>query len=363
MKGPLTMFTRFHVATSEPITRAGGLHNYVLSLAAGQARLGLRAVIGHEVTSGGGFNTAGDDIAFAPSNLTRDDSIHLHFAQSARLIRPALTGTRARLIFHFHGPWAAEGRVQGDSRLKQAAKRLLERSEYRRYGTFIVASDAFGEVLARDYGVRSGQITTVYPGVDTVRFSPVDRKEARLRLGVDVDRPTISCVRRLEPRMGLLNALELAARLPDVQLLIAGTGSMERELRSRVEELRLADRVHLLGRVPDKQLPDVFRAGDVTLVPTLALEGFGLIVLESMACGTPVISTRVGGLPEAMGPFADIYSVNLASDVDAMVDLYYAVTEQGARLAEEVRNYALTKSLEEMARAVERVVQRADNDQ
>lgn len=355
------MQTRFHVASREPITRSGGLHNYVISLAAGQEAIGRLALIAHEIGARGAYRVTGEERVPNFSDLREDDSVHLHFAQSARLIRPALSHTRAQRIFHFHGPWAAEGRVQGDGRMKQVAKALLERREYRRYGAFIVASDAFGRVLAEEYGVDPARITTVYPGVDTARFSPGSRREARLRLGVDVDAPTISCVRRLEPRMGLFNAIEVAALLPDIQLLIAGTGSLERDLRERVKDLGLEARVHLLGRVSDDQLPDVFRAGDVTLVPTLALEGFGLIVLESMASGTPVVATRVGGLPEAMGPFRVDYVVDEPSDAHLMASLCTSAIRQGATLAASVRAYAETRSLIEMAKSVEVVVEGAQH--
>ncbi len=159
--------------------------------------------------------------------------------------------------------------------------------------------------------------------------------------------------------MGLRHALEVAKKLPEAQLLIAGTGSMESELSSQIEELDLVGRAHLLGRVPNEQLPDVFRAGDVTLVPSLALEGFGLVVLESMACGTPVVATRVGGLPEAMGPFADNYCVDEAFNVEAMVHLARAAIDVGEPLAVAVRNFAQKRSLKTMAHNVERVVEGA----
>jgi glycosyltransferase involved in cell wall biosynthesis len=83
-------------------------------------------------------------------------------------------------------------------------------------------------------------------------------------------------------------------------VLIAGRGPIEAELRRQIDELGLADHVRLLGFVPDDELPRAYRAATITVVPTVALEGFGLVVAESFAAGTPCLVTPVGGLPEAV---------------------------------------------------------------
>ena len=87
--------------------------------------------------------------------------------------------------------------------------------------------------------------------------------------------------------------------MPNVLVLIAGRGPIAPELEKQIHALGLADNVRLLGYVPDDDLPCAYRAADLTIVPTIALEGFGLIVAESFAAGTPCLVTPVGGLPEA----------------------------------------------------------------
>ena len=75
---------------------------------------------------------------------------------------------------------------------------------------------------------------------------------------------------------------------------------MAGELRAQIERNNLSDNVRLLGFVPDADLPFAYRAANITVVPTQVLEGFGLIVAESLAAGTPCLVTPVGGLPEAV---------------------------------------------------------------
>jgi glycosyltransferase involved in cell wall biosynthesis len=93
----------------------------------------------------------------------------------------------------------------------------------------------------------------------------------------------------------------LDRELPDgSMLLIVGDGPQREELALRVEEPGLAGRARVLARVADSELPDVYRAADVAAVPSVALEGFGLVALEAAACGTPTVVSNVGGLPEAV---------------------------------------------------------------
>jgi glycosyltransferase involved in cell wall biosynthesis len=83
--------------------------------------------------------------------------------------------------------------------------------------------------------------------------------------------------------------------------MIAGTGWMAPQLKQQIEAAGLENHVRLLGFVPDADLPLSYRAADLTVVPTVALEGFGLTTIESMAAGTPPIVTPVGGSPEVVG--------------------------------------------------------------
>jgi SAM-dependent methyltransferase len=90
--------------------------------------------------------------------------------------------------------------------------------------------------------------------------------------------------------------------VPEALLLIGGTGSLRDDLESLTASLDLNDRVRFLGFVPDEQLPLYYQAADLFVLPTRELEGFGLVTVEALACGTPVLGTPVGATPEILHP-------------------------------------------------------------
>jgi glycosyltransferase involved in cell wall biosynthesis len=233
------------------------------------------------------------------------DLIDAHFAlyAAAPLLLGAARGRPA--VFHFHGPWAEENLAAHDSsRGRFLLRRALERRVLRRADAQVVLSSAFRRVLLERYGLTPWEIHVWPPGVSLEQFDPGDRDAARARLAIAPGAFVAACVRRLVPRMGidvLLDAWqELGAELPDGStLLIVGEGPLAPELAARAAQPPLEGRVRLLGRVGDEELADVYRAADVAVVPTLAVEGFGLVVLEAAACGTPSIVSDVGGLREA----------------------------------------------------------------
>jgi glycosyltransferase involved in cell wall biosynthesis len=210
------------------------------------------------------------------------------------------------LITHFHGPWAAESAANDAPQAAvEQVKAVIERTVYRRSDRCIVLSEAFGQVLVSAYGVAPERVRRVPGGVDVDAFAvdgtPAD---ARQRLTWPQNRPIVLAVRRLVPRMGLEQLIDAIAivrqDVPDVLVLIAGKGPLQDELQNRIDALELQDHVRLLGFLPEADLPYAYRAATLTIVPTVSLEGFGLITLESMAAGTPPLVTPVGGLPEAV---------------------------------------------------------------
>jgi glycosyltransferase involved in cell wall biosynthesis len=234
------------------------------------------------------------------------DVVDAHFALYA--LAPLLLG-RLRgkpVILHFHGPWAQENAAAGDrSALGRAARTTLERLAYRRADEAIVLTSAFRQVLVERYRVDPWKVHVEPPGVDLERFAPGPADAARATLGVDGGAFVAVTVRRLEARMGLEVLIDAWAQAVDElpagsTLLIAGDGSRRTALEAVVAERGLLASIRILGRVTDATLVDLYRAADVAVVPTLEHEGFGLVVLEAAACGTPSIVTAVGGLPEAV---------------------------------------------------------------
>jgi glycogen synthase len=208
-------------------------------------------------------------------------------------------------VVHFHGPWAFEAAAEGESSRAVSFKQAIERVTYATARRFIVLSEAFRDVLVRRYRVREERVDIVPGGVQADVFNTgLSRSETRERLGWPKDRLILLTVRRLARRMGLENFIEavdqLRSKEPAILAVLAGTGPLSRELATLVEQKNLQEHVKLAGFVPDADLPLAYRAADLSVVPSIALEGFGLIVLESLAAGTPVIVTPVGGLPEVV---------------------------------------------------------------
>lgn len=213
------------------------------------------------------------------------------------------------LVMHFHGPWALESRAEGGGRLSTWGKWAIEKLVYQRTNGFIVLSEAFRQILHKTYSVPLEKIFIVGGGIDTAQSDlGLLIAQAREKLGWQKDRRIILCVRRLVQRMGLENLISAIALVrnqhPDVLLLIAGKGAISEALRSQIKELQLEDHVQLLGFVPDQDLAIAYRAAELSIVPTISLEGFGLIVIESLAAGTPVLGTPIGGIPEILQPLA-----------------------------------------------------------
>jgi glycogen synthase len=145
--------------------------------------------------------------------------------------------------------------------------------------------------------------------------------------------------------MGLENLISAISavrrRVPEVLLLIAGNGALSKELKARVRSLGLENSIRFLGFVSDEDLPTVYRAADLSIVPTVALEGFGLVAVESLAAGTPVLATPVGGLPEVVSDLsADL--VLYGGDVGSLVNGVEAALTGELTLpdAEACQNYA-----------------------
>jgi glycosyltransferase involved in cell wall biosynthesis len=239
--------------------------------------------------------------------LARSDVVVSHLAPH---VFPVLDIIGKRpLVEHFHGPWALEGRYARLPARTIALRLLQERSVYARANRIVALSRAFADVLQREYGVPDRKIRIVPGGVDLARFAPTtSRADARRALALPADRSIVVSVRRLESTKGidrLVDAFELVLRdVPDALLAIAGTGSLAAELARRVHERALAGSIRFLGKIDDAQLALLYRAADCSVVPSLAWEGFGLVCLESLASGTPVLVTPVGGLPEAVRDLA-----------------------------------------------------------
>ncbi len=242
------------------------------------------------------------------------DAVFVHFAYTAWGYHRMPLAQQIPTVRVFHGPWDQEsvanqgqGKPTGKRRLVHRVQFLIERFSLRRSHQVV----ALSEFMARDaherFGISRDKISVIPGGVNPHTFSPGNKCAARQELGLPQDALIVFTARRLVPRMGIDKLIEAVAQarmfVPNLHLYIAGKGPLNRELARQIDRLGLKDWVHLVGFVPDAALPHYYQAADVFLLPTQALEGFGLIILEAMACNTPVLGTPVGAIPEVLREF------------------------------------------------------------
>jgi glycosyltransferase involved in cell wall biosynthesis len=164
----------------------------------------------------------------------------------------------------------------------------------RRAAGLITVSSALKDRLAA-LGVDPSRINVLRNGVDFSVFRPGDRAALRQKLGLTG--PTLLSVGNLVPEKGHSLAIQALPLLPDHTLLLIGSGGSEEALRNLARQTGVADRVRFIGIVPHEALSDFYTAADIFVLASLR-EGWPNVLLESMACGTPVVSARVGGTPE-----------------------------------------------------------------
>jgi len=158
-------------------------------------------------------------------------------------------------------------------------------------------------------GAEAPRVHAIYNGVDSERFAPGDRLAARQRLGLSAEGPLLLYVGNLKHTKGCVDLLEafpaVLAAQPRARLVYVGAGACRAALLERADALGCAGQVQLVGAVAHAALGDWFRAADVLCLPSHN-EGVPNVVLEAMACGTPVVATRVGGIPEVVPQEAGI---------------------------------------------------------
>jgi len=248
-------------------------------------------------------------------------------------------GVAAGILSRWIGkPFVVTARGTDLSLIPQFAipRRLIIRTADQAAGSIGVCS-ALMESLA-GLGADASKLHVMRNGVDLERFSPIDRVAARERIGVPANNKMLLSVGYLIERKGHNIAIEAMARLPqDYMLVIAGTGPEREKLERLASELGVQERVRFAGQIPNEDLKWWYSAADA-LVLCSSREGWANVLLEAMACGTPVIATNIWGTPEVVAsPEAGrlMAARTPAALVDACNELFEAYPDSAA-----VRSYA-----------------------
>ena len=224
----------------------------------------------------------------------RPDVVHTHFWMSALAAIEAAEGLGIPIVHTFHALGTVKRRHQGDRDTSPPDRIALERHIARSVQRIVATcTDEVFELLRM--GADRRRISVVPCGVDLDRFTPDGPAER-------TDRPRLLAACRLVERKGLADAVTALADVPDVELHVAGgpdASALERDpeaqrLRALADRLGVTTRLVLRGRVGRDEMPPLLRSADaVVCVPWY--EPFGIVPLEAMACGVPVVATAVGG--------------------------------------------------------------------
>ena len=246
-----------------------------------------------------------------------------------------------------------------------------------------VMDDIYGGVLALSDFIREDylQSSTLDPQrayilhncIDTARFCPGPAsKTLRAQLGfTDEDFVVLYCG-RLDPDKGIHKLMEAIAALhePHIKLLIVGSpffartqqSAFQRKLEQQAKSL--GNRVQFTGYIPNEDLPDYYRLADLCCVPTLVEEAAGLVAVEAMACGRPVLATRSGGMPEYLAGSqavlverGDTVTDQLAWSIRMLYEHPALCTEMGAAGAARGREFSTAHYYEEFVRIVRDVTE------
>jgi glycosyltransferase involved in cell wall biosynthesis len=176
--------------------------------------------------------------------------------------------------------------------------RPLIRQVLQRANGLIAVSQALKDMMI-GLGCRSDNLAVIRNGVDPDKFFPQPRLPMLQKLGLPTDRPIVIAVGSLDENKGFHILIEAVARLQSlgVMLLIIGEGPRRSHLLNQIRQSGLQDNVRLIGTVPHTELSSWYCAADVLCLASLR-EGCPNVVLEALACGRPVLATKVGGIPE-----------------------------------------------------------------
>lgn len=289
----------------------GGIENHIRALAQAQARMGLEVIVLvttplrrttehfdgpiRVIKTGRWVTVSSTPISpsfffHARTLFSRCDLIHLHHPYPPAELAYLLSGRDRPAVLTYHSDIVRQ-RVAG------RLYRPLFHRVLARVARILVTSPIYMETSPHLRAFR-GKCRVVPLGIDVARFlaAPAEAAQALRASWCEAPgQPHVLFVGRLRYYKGIDTLLHALTRLPAVHATIVGTGPMERPWRALARELGLANRVHFLGDVPDAELPLVYHAADLFILPANArAEAFGTVLLEAMAAGLPVITTEIG---------------------------------------------------------------------
>ena len=229
------------------------------------------------------------------------DLIHSHYWLSGRVGNWAQERWEVPHVFMFHTVGAVKNSTAGSEK-EPELRTAIEKHLAKKCDRILVATDREREHLVQHYGACPETIGVVPCGVNLNLFRPIDKAAARQQLGFAQDESIVLYVGRFAPVKGIDRLMEAIAHLQHHQrlrlVIVGGDGDGAPEYKNFLRlarKLSIQDSVTFIGRIEQDGLPPYYSAADVLAVPS-HYESFGLVALESLASGTPVVATKVGAM-------------------------------------------------------------------
>lgn len=227
-------------------------------------------------------------------------------------------------------------------------RKWLERRIINRCDDVIALSRYTKEKIVKAHQIPSKKISIIPGGVDLDRFQEADdKKKIRGDLQIPEEKTILFTVRNLVRRMGLENLLDAMGQVvrtaSDIYLVIGGAGPLKDDLVEKAQQLNIGDHIRFVGFIPEEKLPEYYAMADLFILPTRELEGFGLVTLEAMASGVPVLGTPVGGTLEILGEFdssflfRDTTSDSIAALIEEKCQIIKEKPEEWKEIAKKCR--------------------------
>jgi glycogen synthase len=311
------------------------------------------------------FDTLLRDLAMA-GMLSSVDVVHCHtwYTQFAGCLVKQLTGARLVLTTHSlepHRPWKVE-------QLGSAyhASSWLEKTAYQNADGVIAVSQAMREDVHALYGVPYDKIRVIHNGIDLNQYKPTPDRSVLARYQIDPEKPFILFVGRITRQKGIIHLVHATKHLrPGVQVVLCAgapdTEEIGREMSENIEQARRETAnpiIWIPHIVPKEDIIPIYTLATLFVCPSV-YEPFGIINLEAMACGTPVVASAVGGIKEVVVPGKtgelvrftpksetdfeprdpDRFARDLADAINRLLEQPGKIEEMGLRCRERVEHY------------------------
>ena len=342
----VTIFTTNQVKTDKPLDAIVGENIHLVQIPTGEPTSDKNELKGRRDIFAEGVLSY-----YSQNKLNNPDLIYSNYWQSFRAAEALKRKNNEAILFqNFHSiEKTKENLIPGYDLDKE---RIAEEKEITRLADGIIVSTIAGmHDLRHHYGANKNKIHIVPPGVNTGTFYPIGKQEAKTALELPQDEYVILSVGRLDPMKNyglLIEALGLnIMKDTNSRLYIIGGDKGDKErirLENKTKENSIEDKVNFIDHMNQQDLASWYNAADVLVVPSLH-ETFGLVALEAMACGTPVIASDVGGLQYLV---VDGYTgylippnnhVSLAKKLESILRDKETRENMGANALEHSKNY------------------------